>query len=63
MMPCLAATEILVCEISGRDDRISSCNHDMDLVIGKALVLYWVLVGLMSSDDVWNKHKRLGNKR
>lgn len=45
MMPCLAATEILVCEISGRDDRISSCNHDMDLVIGKALALigpYWL---------------------
>ena len=38
MMPCLAATEILVCEISGRDDRISSCNHDIDLVIGKAFV-------------------------
>lgn len=25
--------------ISGRDDRASSCNHDIDLVIGKALVL------------------------
>lgn len=37
LMPCLAATEILVCEISGRDDRISSCNHDMDLVIGKVI--------------------------
>lgn len=60
MMPCLAATEILVCEISGRDDRISSCNHDMDLVIGKAFVFYWVLVGLMSSCE--NKHKGLRNK-
>lgn len=30
----LVATEILVCEISERDDRASSCNHDMDLVIG-----------------------------
>ena len=35
---CLAATEMLVCETSGRDDRASSCNHDIDLVIGKALV-------------------------
>lgn len=26
--------EILVCEISGRNDKTSSCNHDMDLVIG-----------------------------
>lgn len=40
MMFYLAATEILVCEISGRDDRASSCNHDMGLVIGKALVFY-----------------------
>lgn len=31
---------MLVCEISGRDDRVSSCNHDMDLVIGKALMFY-----------------------
>ena len=38
MMPCLAAIKILVCEISGRNDKISSCNHDIDLVIGKALV-------------------------
>lgn len=38
MMLCLAATEILICEISGRDDKISSCNHDMDLVIGIALI-------------------------
>ena len=44
----------------GRDDKISSCNHDMDLVIGIALVLYWVLVGLMSSCE--NKHKGLRNK-
>ena len=36
----LVATEILVYEISRRDDRISSCNHDMDLVIdGMALTL------------------------
>ena len=35
---CLAATEMLVCETSGRDDRASSCNHDIDLVIGKAFV-------------------------
>ena len=26
--------------ISRRDDRISSCNHDMDLVIGIALMFY-----------------------
>lgn len=39
MMFCLAAAEILVCEISGRNDRISSCNHDIDLVIGKAFIL------------------------
>lgn len=41
----LMATEILVCEMHGRDDKISSCNHDMDLVIGKALALigpYWL---------------------
>ena len=37
----------------GRDDKISSCNHNMDLAIGKALV------GLMSSDE--NKHKELRN--
>ena len=45
MMPCLAVTEILVCEMHGRNDKISSCNHDMDLVIGKALALigpYWL---------------------
>lgn len=35
----LATIKILICEISGRDDRISSCNHDMDLVIGIALML------------------------
>lgn len=29
-----AAVKILVCEISRRDDKTSSCNHDMDLVIG-----------------------------
>lgn len=34
----LAAAEILVCEISRRDDKTSSCNHDMDLVIGKVLM-------------------------
>lgn len=26
--------------ISGRDDRTSSCNHDIDLVVGKALMFY-----------------------
>lgn len=31
---CLAAVKILICEISRRDDKISSCNHDMHLVIG-----------------------------
>lgn len=36
----LAAVKILVYEISGRDDKTSSCNHDIDLVIGKALVFY-----------------------
>ena len=34
MVFCLAATEILVCEISGRDAKTLSCNHDIDLVIG-----------------------------
>lgn len=36
---------MLICETSRRDDKTSSCNHDMDLVIGKALVLigpYWL---------------------
>lgn len=30
----LAAVKILVCEMSRRDDKASSCNHDIDLVIG-----------------------------
>lgn len=60
MVFCLVATEILICETSRRDDKTSSCNHDIDLVIGIALVLYWVLVGLMSSCE--NKHKGLRNK-
>lgn len=34
----LVATEILICEISRRDDRASSCNHDIDLVIGETLM-------------------------
>ena len=38
MVLCLAAIEILVCEMHGRDDKISSCNHDIDLVIGKAFI-------------------------
>ena len=38
MVFCLAAIEMLVCETSGCDDKTSSCNHDIDLVIGKALV-------------------------
>lgn len=29
-----AAVKILICEMSRRDDKTSSCNHDMDLVIG-----------------------------
>lgn len=33
------ATEVFVCEIFRHDDKILSCNHDMDLVIGKALML------------------------
>ena len=41
----LMAVEMLICEISRRDDKTSLCNHDMDLVIGGiALVLidpYW----------------------
>ena len=40
MVFCLAATEMLVCETSGRDDKISSCNHDIDLVIGETLMFY-----------------------
>ena len=38
MVFCLAVTEMLVCETSGRDDRASSYNHDIYLVIGKVLV-------------------------
>ena len=38
MVFCLAATEMLVCEMTMRGDKTSSCNHDMDLVIGKALI-------------------------
>lgn len=30
----LVAAEILVCEIPRHNDKTSSCNHDMDLVIG-----------------------------
>ena len=41
----LAAIKILVCEISGRDGKTSSCNHDMKLVIsGMTFVFigpYW----------------------
>lgn len=33
-----AAVKILICEMSRRDDNILSCNHDIDLVIGKTLV-------------------------
>lgn len=29
-----AAVKILICEMSRRDDKTYSCNHDMDLVIG-----------------------------
>lgn len=32
--------KMLVCETSGRDDKTSSCNHDIDLVVGKAFVFY-----------------------
>lgn len=32
--PLSAAVKILICEMSRRDDKTSSCNHDMDLVIG-----------------------------
>lgn len=38
MVFCLAAIKILVCEISMCNDRTSSCNHDIDLVVGKAFV-------------------------
>ena len=34
--------EMLICEISRRGDKISSCNHDMDLVIGG---MAFVLIG------------------
>ena len=30
----LVAAEILVCVIPRHNDKTSSCNHDMDLVIG-----------------------------
>ena len=29
-----AVVKILICEMSRRDNKTSSCNHDMDLVIG-----------------------------
>ena len=29
-----AAGKILICEMSRREDKTSSCNHNMDLVIG-----------------------------
>ena len=38
--PYLAAVKILVCEISGRDDKTSSCNHDMNLVIGGMALVF-----------------------
>lgn len=38
MALCLAAIEILVCEMHGRDDKISSFNHDINLVIGIAFI-------------------------
>ena len=31
---------MLVCEMTGRDGKTSSCNHDIDLVIGEALMFY-----------------------
>lgn len=34
----LMVVKILICEIFRRNDGTSSCNHDIDLVIGKALV-------------------------
>lgn len=44
-MVFICGRQILVCEISRRDDKTSLCNHDMDLVIGGiALMLigpYW----------------------
>lgn len=37
--------QILICEISRRDDKVFSCNHDMDLVIGGITLMlidpYW----------------------
>ena len=40
MVFSVVAIEILVCEMHGRNDRTSSCNYDIDLVIGKALMSY-----------------------
>ena len=40
-----AAVKILICEISRRDDKISSCNHDMDLVIGSITLMLMGLFG------------------
>ena len=62
MIVLSAAVKILICETPMRDDKTSSCNHDIDLVIGKALVFYQALVGLMNSGRAENKHKGLGNK-
>ena len=50
--------KILVCEISSRDDKTSSCNHDMGLVIG-GICLQACLV---NSNGSGNKHKGLRNK-
>lgn len=59
-----AAVKILICEISRRDDKTSSCNHDMDLVIGGVSILLGRLVTITSpaSGAVENKHKGLRNK-
>ena len=38
--------------MSGRDDKILFRNHDINLVIGIALMFCWTLVGLMSGDGV-----------
>ena len=41
----LAAIKMLICEISMRDAKTLSCNHDMDLAIGG--------IALMLIDPYW----------
>lgn len=48
--------------ISRRDDKISSCNHDMDSVIGDIALVFIDPYWFGESNNSVNKHKGLGNK-